>query len=64
MGIIGVNPSIKMAGLGRRFQTEGNKYMVAESFEEYSLVSVKAYYNNPEEKSSMTFMALGGEFDK
>ena len=48
-----------MAGLGSRFQTPDNNYMVAEAFEEYALASEDSAYEDPGQQAPMVFMASG-----
>ena len=49
-------PSIKTAGLSSRFQSETNKYMLAEKMEEYALASAEAACENPGEQAPMGFI--------
>ena len=53
MSMPGRSPSIKTAGLFSSFQAEGNKSMVAETMEEYSLAFEEAAYENSVEQAPM-----------
>ena len=46
-----------MSGLGSRFKSEGNNYMLAESLEEYALAYEYSAYKDPGEHVIMGFMA-------
>ena len=56
MGMIGGNPSVKMAGLGSRFQYEEYKYMISEAQEEYALASAGSAYEQPGQQEPMGLM--------
>ena len=47
MGILWVNPSIQMDGLGGIFQDGENISMVEVVMEEYSLASIEVAYEDP-----------------
>ena len=49
LGILVVNPSIKMTGLGVIFQEEENKYILEEALEEYAVTTDSVAYGDPQE---------------
>ena len=53
MGMLGGNPSIKMAGLGGRFQFKEKNSMVTELLKYNALASAEAYYEYPGEQVIM-----------
>ena len=70
MGMLGGNPSIKMAGLGSSFQYEENNSMLGKSLEEYELgwrkwlmktqENKRKWYSWPQENNFMMEMILSG----
>ena len=57
MGMLEGNPSIKMAGLGGRFQFKEKNSMVAELLEYNALAYAEASYEYPGEQVIMGLMA-------
>ena len=50
-----------MASLIIIIQAEENKFMVAETMDEYALASAEATYENPGEQAPMGFVESGGK---
>ena len=57
MGMLGVNPSIKLSGLDSSFQSEEKNSMLAEEPKEYALASAADAYEYPGQHAPMVFMA-------
>ena len=61
MGMLGVNPTIKMEVLGSSFQYGKKNSMLVEALEEYVLDSVEYDYEEPGKQAPMILMTSGGE---
>ena len=63
MGMLGGNPSTKIADLVGSFQYEENNSMVAEALEEYTLAYAEVVDEVPGKHAPIGFMASGGVFN-
>ena len=63
MGVLGVDPSIKMNGLSSSFWSEEYNFMRLKALEEYTLDAAEAAYEEPGEQAPIVFMASWGGFN-